>query len=297
MTDFLEYPIKMATRLALPHTFALLSLSRFDEVQDYLSFPFRPSPEIRQLAHDFAVSYLLFIRYPEALRDPERIYLSERLEVEPLKHRFLERLSPDSFEQRLYTLFQMMDAELKSLNCDEAIYQWTAQTHTYHKYADRQKIQEQSAINSVCGFLYHWATEFWRNQPLSPETEPYSDKWGDLFEDRLRVFSYAKPRQFQLFPLSVERQHQLQTVVLDFEAERLILRRLVEDMFKAPRHDWDDLMWLGYGAHTLILNEGHDRLQLKEWNAFSADEFAQIKAWIFQHKDTMSPRLTFIPDL
>ena len=292
----LDYPIKIYTRLALLYTFASLSLPRFDEVQVFLDFPFHPSQEIRQLSHDFAVSYKLF------MRNPEYAHLFERLEVEPLTYHFLERLSPsNSYKQRQYALFQMMDVELKTLNCDKAIYEWVAQTETYFKYADRPKLLERGMLNGVCVFLLHWATEFWRENPLSPETEPYSYKWHDLFEDRLQVFSGAKPSQFQPFPLPAEHQRQLQTIVLNFETQKLHLRRTVEDMFNTRQTFWDDVALRAYGAKTWILIEGRMRTQIKQWetikSTFTADEFRQIKASILQQNGSVSYYLTDIPDL
>ncbi|MEQ8675008.1 MAG: hypothetical protein RLP44_20055 [Aggregatilineales bacterium] len=294
--NILEYPIKLSTRLAWCNTFASLSLPRFDEVQSYLDFPLIPSKDVQQLAHDFAVSHMLF------MRNPEYAHLFERLEVEPLNYKFLEQLSSsDSYKQRQYAFFQLMDGELKTLSCDPVIYEWVSQTHTYHKYENRQKLLELNKLNNVCIFLLHWATEFWREHAPSPETEPYSDEWSDLFEDRLRVFSYSKPLQFQPFPLPAEHQSQLQTIVLDFEKQKLRLRITIEDMFNTRQTFWDDLALRAYGAKTWILIEGRMRIQLKQWEAikstFMEDEFSQIKVWILEHKNPVSYYLTDIPDL
>jgi hypothetical protein len=290
--------------------FSALSLPQFHKVAEFLDFPVPVSAELRQIAHDFTLSFfMLIMNHP----DDEGYYALQRLlnasVPETLSINLLEGLptenTDDAFFEREKGLFARTFNYLEVIGIAEEIYRWGRQTQTYYRdIAGQKHYFDFEALDQWFHRLRRWALLEWLTHNLNWKQGDNIGVWTDVINTFAPIHtrnatieeSYA---QLHEFPLP-DAAYLIQTIVLDHDAQMIQLIKITHEMKSASQSLWEDFLTRSHAKAAWLRSEGVHRLNLKAWlqiyDLLSLDEMHILEEWMRQHQDDYSRLKVPLPD-
>jgi hypothetical protein len=266
------------------HVFWCLSVKQFSRVYEYLDFPFDPPENVRQIAHDFSLTWLMLTHSEDYnhVRDILRGN-SETSSVD-----LLEGTSPnDPFAHRRNTLFTNTFAHLERIGYAEAIYRWGKHTasHYKHKYQTKTQMGLYDMLFPWFLLLRWWTVMEWQKQPIPPSHPLYSNVWDDVLA---KYGAFQRTFILDLMPLSAESRIALQAIVLNHAARQLQLETITDEIWASSRTVWEDVALRAGAAYTFFKQEGNFRIETRLWHAIenllSTDELHLLEQWAMENK-------------
>jgi hypothetical protein len=266
------------------HIFFELSIQQFDQVYDLLEFPFKPTEALRQIAKDFALTFMIF-------QDNEdyRTAVAHVTSVEAPSVDLFEGIPSDAlYSAKLEGLFTNTFARLEQLRYGNAVYQWGRHNNTFYSDPDKR------ALSAWYRLLARWVIQKWFDSSQLPQCESDGRNWEQILT-LLQPYYHPSEEVLKPLPLSDEILEKLQCEILYHEARRIRLVNITEAFLTTPRSVWEDFALRAGNADARIPNEGRLRINLKTWqavvNLLSSDEMLILEQWGSEHR----PQPSYLP--
>lgn len=300
--DYIKHEIKKPYwRFPWRQVFAGLSLRNFSGLYDALSFPFQPDDDVRQLAHDFTLTYAKVMNNPETNIALNKI-LDDSISSQTVFSLVDNVPGEYSVRAKVEALFINTFSQLEEWDVARMLYDWSINTRTYYKYLDRKMHSEVATLNSLIHLLRKWAVLEYMKSSITPDGAKYFDDWHIVIEKYAPLYTRQHSVDFpptypDTMPLSDELCDQILIITLDYEVQQYYLEHEME-LIENEKTLWEDYV-LRSGAGSWTGLEGCYRSNLEAWQIIKIlieDERDDFEQWVCQHKD-MHRELTKLPDL
>jgi len=274
-------------RILIPwnYIFGSLSIPQFSHVFEDLHFPFKPTEQLRQLAHDFVIAFEINLGH----LPPETAFID-----------LLKGISPnDPSAKRFEILFANTFSYLEKMGYAPLIYDWGRHTSDFYNYDDVNKLGAWRSL------LLKWAVLEQVEHPIQLENEGlYSSDWDIVLTKWKDVYTRVPPEPFTKItfaplPVLEETRLTLLTTILQSEAKQIRLEAILDQILvSAQESEWEDFVLRSGGGYIWMKGEATFRNNLEDWNTIteklSVDEMEILTTWAL--KDTYHKIKLPLPD-